>query len=88
MFRTYFPTTYRNLFADKMFSAINIGGLALGLSACMLIGRYFVYLASGGFHPKAPACPASELTIMVGYLGLYEMYDGEKNVQKLPRHGG
>lgn len=25
---------------------------------------------------------------MVGYLGLYEMYDGEKNVQKLPRHGG
>ena len=38
--------------------------------------------------PKAPACPASELTIMVGYLGLYEMYDGEKNVQKLPLHGG
>ncbi|MEJ8804299.1 ABC transporter permease [Pontibacter sp. H249] len=42
MFRNYFKTAYRNLFRHKAFSLINISGLALGLTACLLIGL-FVY---------------------------------------------
>jgi putative ABC transport system permease protein len=42
MFRNYFITSYRNLFRHKVFSFINISGLTLGLTACLLIGL-FVY---------------------------------------------
>ncbi|MEJ8756849.1 FtsX-like permease family protein [Pontibacter sp. H259] len=42
MFRNYFITAYRNLFRHKGFTVINIAGLALGLTACLLIGL-FVY---------------------------------------------
>jgi putative ABC transport system permease protein len=42
MFRNYFKSAYRNLFRHKGFSFINISGLALGLTACLLIGL-FVY---------------------------------------------
>ncbi|GAA4424854.1 ABC transporter permease [Pontibacter saemangeumensis] len=42
MFRNYFKTAYRNLFRYKAFSFINIAGLALGITACLLIGL-FVY---------------------------------------------
>lgn len=42
MFRNYFKTAYRNLFRHKGFTFINIAGLALGITACLLIGL-FVY---------------------------------------------
>jgi putative ABC transport system permease protein len=42
MFRNYFITAYRNIFRHKVFSFINISGLALGITACLLIGL-FVY---------------------------------------------
>ncbi|MBB6611651.1 ABC transporter permease [Pontibacter sp. Tf4] len=42
MLRNYFTTAYRNLFRHKGFTFINIAGLALGLTACLLIGL-FVY---------------------------------------------
>jgi putative ABC transport system permease protein len=42
MFRNYFKTAYRNLIRHRAFSIINIAGLALGLTACLLIGL-FVY---------------------------------------------
>ena len=42
MLRNYFKTAYRNLFRHKAFSFINIAGLALGITACLLIGL-FVY---------------------------------------------
>lgn len=42
MFRNYFKTAYRNLLRHKGFSFINIAGLALGITACLLIGL-FVY---------------------------------------------
>ncbi|MER2999357.1 ABC transporter permease [Pontibacter populi] len=42
MYRNYFITAYRNLFRHKGFTFINIAGLALGLTACLLIGL-FVY---------------------------------------------
>lgn len=40
MFRNYFKTAYRNLFRHKGFSFINIAGLALGITACLLIGLF------------------------------------------------
>ncbi|PRY07297.1 putative ABC transport system permease protein [Pontibacter ummariensis] len=42
MFRNYFKTAYRNLFRHKAFTFINLSGLTLGLTACLLIGL-FVY---------------------------------------------
>ncbi len=37
MLRNYFTTAIRNLLQHRLHSAINIGGLALGLAACLLI---------------------------------------------------
>ncbi|WP_210464790.1 ABC transporter permease [Rufibacter roseolus] len=42
MFQNYFKIAYRNLLRHKGFSFINIAGLALGLTACLLLGL-FVY---------------------------------------------
>ena len=40
MFKNYFTTAIRNLARNKVFSFINIGGLAIGLAACWLIMLY------------------------------------------------
>ena len=40
MFKNYFKTALRNLRKNKLYSAINIFGLTMGLAACMLIGVY------------------------------------------------
>lgn len=37
MFKNYVTTAFRNLFRNKLYSAINIGGLAIGLAAALLI---------------------------------------------------
>ena len=43
MLRNYILTAYRNLLRNKFFSLINIGGLAIGMAACMLIAQYVVF---------------------------------------------
>ncbi|HVU55749.1 MAG TPA: ABC transporter permease [Puia sp.] len=54
MFSNYFKTAFRNLWRNKVFSLINIIGLSVGLSCCMLI---FLYakdeLSFDRFHEKA-----------------------------------
>jgi putative ABC transport system permease protein len=40
MFKNYFKTAFRNLRKNKLYSAINIFGLTVGLTACLLIGVY------------------------------------------------
>src|SRR5687767_12280351 len=40
MFKNYLKTTLRNLAASKVYSAINIFGLSVGLACCMLIFLY------------------------------------------------
>src|SRR5438132_3415476 len=40
MFRKYLKTTFRNLRKNKLYGAINIFGLTVGLAACLLIGVY------------------------------------------------
>jgi len=37
MFKNYFKTAWRNLMKSKMFSSINILGLTLGITVCMMI---------------------------------------------------
>jgi putative ABC transport system permease protein len=68
MFENYFKTAWRNLIVNKGYSAINIGGLAVGMTVAMFIGlwiydelsfnRYhknYDYIAqfwSGGTNPE------------------------------------
>ena len=40
MIRNYFKTAWRNLLKNKGYSAINIGGLAVGMAVTMLIGLW------------------------------------------------
>ena len=40
MLKNYFKIAFRNLLANKFFSVINIGGLAIGIAVAMLIGLW------------------------------------------------
>ncbi len=40
MFRHYWKVSYRNLLKQKGYAAIKIGGLAVGIAACLLLGLY------------------------------------------------
>jgi putative ABC transport system permease protein len=46
MFRNYLLVTLRNIRANKLFSLINITGLAIGLSACFMIWQYVRFESS------------------------------------------
>src|SRR3954453_8971729 len=37
MFKTYFTTAFRNFWRNKVFSAINVLGLSIGISASLII---------------------------------------------------
>jgi putative ABC transport system permease protein len=37
MFRNYFKIAWRNLWKNKVYSIINIAGLAIGMAACIVI---------------------------------------------------
>ncbi|HEY2647637.1 MAG TPA: ABC transporter permease [Puia sp.] len=50
MFRNYFKITYRNLSRNKVFSFINIFGLAIGLATCILMISYI--LSELGYDKK------------------------------------
>src|SRR5690349_22654026 len=40
MFKNYFKTAWRNIKRHKVYSGINILGLAIGIAACLLILQY------------------------------------------------
>jgi putative ABC transport system permease protein len=40
MFKNYFKTAWRNIWKNKMFSAINVFGLSIGVAAFLLIINY------------------------------------------------
>lgn len=51
MFKNYLTVAIRNILKHKFFSAINIAGLAIGLTACLLIGLYITdELSYDKFH--------------------------------------
>jgi putative ABC transport system permease protein len=54
MIKNYFKTSWRNLWKNKLYSAINIFGLSVGLAACLLIGVYIHHeLSYDKFNVKA-----------------------------------
>lgn len=54
MIKNYFLVTLRNLRNNKLFSFINIAGLAIGLSACFLIWQYVRFESNyDTFHKNA-----------------------------------
>jgi putative ABC transport system permease protein len=53
MFKNYFKTAWRNLRKNKVYSAINIVGLAIGMAACIVIMVFVFYENSfDRFHKK------------------------------------
>src|SRR5882762_5115131 len=53
MLKTYLKIAWRNLLRHKIFSLINIGGLSIGIAACLLISLYVNYeLSYDGYHVK------------------------------------
>lgn len=54
MLRNYFKTAFRNLWKHRVFSFINLTGLAVGMAACFLIYLYVSFeLSYDTFHSKA-----------------------------------
>ncbi|WKN43716.1 ABC transporter permease [Tunicatimonas pelagia] len=54
MFKSYLKIAYRNLLKNKIFSLINILGLAIGMAACLLILQYVSFeLSYDKFHAKS-----------------------------------
>jgi len=54
MLKNYFKIAFRNLWRHKIFSLINIMGLAIGMTACILIYLYVSFeLNYDSFHRKA-----------------------------------
>jgi putative ABC transport system permease protein len=52
MIKNYFKTAWRNLIKNKVYSILNIGGLAVGLSVAMLIGLWMYNELSANKHFK------------------------------------
>ena len=53
MVKNYFKIAWRNLNKNKGYSIINIGGLAIGIAACLLILQYVTFeLGYEDFHTK------------------------------------
>jgi putative ABC transport system permease protein len=51
MIKNYLKIAWRNLVRHKIFSIINIGGLAIGIAACLLISLYVHYeLSYDAYH--------------------------------------
>jgi putative ABC transport system permease protein len=55
MLKNYFKIAFRNLWKNKVFSGVNIAGLALGIAAFVLILEYISFEKSvNGFHTNLP----------------------------------
>ncbi|UFH52457.1 ABC transporter permease [Spirosoma sp. KNUC1025] len=73
MIRSYLTIAFRNLLKNKSYSAINIGGLAVGMAVAMLIGLWIKDELSANKHHK-------------NYETLYEVklnqtFDGKRGTQ-------
>ncbi|PVD50664.1 ABC transporter permease [Terrimonas sp.] len=55
MLKSYFKTAWRNLVRNKIYSGINIFGLALGMAACFFIFQHVAFESGyDRFHANAP----------------------------------
>src|ERR671926_441469 len=72
MFRNYIKLAYRSIVKNKTFSFINIFGLAIGLTCCLLISMYIYKEFSYDTQHK--------LGDRLYQLGTYSKMDGKENV--------
>jgi len=76
MFRNYLKIAWRNLVRQKLFSLINISGLAVGLSVCMLIMIYVAHEHSyDRFHKNADRIvkPYGQIKVNSNTFGIDQM---------------
>src|SRR3712207_4804744 len=53
MFKNYFKTAIRNVFRNKSYTIINILGLGVGISVCLMIFLVIQFeMSFDNFHPK------------------------------------
>jgi len=53
MFKNFFKTAWRNLIKNKTYAFLNISGLAIGVTVCLLIGVWLQReLSFDNFHPR------------------------------------
>jgi putative ABC transport system permease protein len=75
MFKNYLVTALRNLFRHKLYSIINIGGLAIGLAACILI---FLFvrdeMSYDGFLPETDDVYMLRLTVRTPGYDPFSLY--------------
>lgn len=72
MFRNYFLVSWRNLVKNKVYSFINITGLAIGLAVCMLIVLYVGHEFSyDRFHANADRIFYVKSKVRLGNDSLY-----------------
>src|ERR1700686_4690540 len=74
MIRNYFKIAWRNLKKNKIFSFINITGLAIGMAACLLILQYVSFELSYDQFNKNAA-------------DLYRVFNDRYQNGKLIQHG-
>jgi putative ABC transport system permease protein len=56
MIQNYFKISWRNLWKNKIFSAVNLMGLAVGITACLMILQYVSFeLSFDQFQKEAAA---------------------------------
>ena len=54
MFQNYFKLAYRNLFANKLVSGINIVGLSIAIGCCIVVYLFLKnYYSLDDFHANA-----------------------------------
>ena len=74
MIKNYLKTAWRNLIKNKVFSLINIAGLAIGMAACLLILQYVNFeLSYDQFNKNSN--------------NLYRVYNDRYQNGKLVQHG-
>ncbi len=55
MFKNYLKIAWRNLFKDKLYSLVNIMGLAIGMACCVIIYLYVSFeLSYDKYHRNSP----------------------------------
>ena len=88
MFKNYLKIAWRNLIRNKVYSTINISGLAIGLAVCMLIVLYVGHEYSyDRFHNKADRIFQVESEIKMGndpiimpYMGYSDAAASKQNI--------
>lgn len=75
MLKNYFLVAWRGLLKNRVFSAINVAGLAIGLAVCLLIASYVAHeLSYDRYNVKADRIYRLDADLQVGVMG-YHSWD-------------